>query len=530
MNAKIKILKYLEITNNCCSSLQYISKLLNILDIFDFETVKNFYLTYKDRKKDIKINNKLSVSINYILTRNFEFLEKIDDSFFIHLLIDNEEYFELSDTLELRLIEIINKSSVLDIKLYKYITKYHNNLILTETSAKYIFDVSKLMSYTKNDIKVIRQILLKNRETKTKEEIIKYIKTQGCINNIILYNCFILQIYNVSYISNIDIATVKKIFCYSHFIEHINKSRILQRYFVSLRDLDCMLKYPEYAIIDDLIKYCNDKSEEKISSCLDGLQDTNVKNNLHNDQNKHTQVDFPIQEILVMYLINKKHTTICDIQQIINKLGLENKLLIEFFKIKGYDLQEIDPKRIKLNDHDNSENDKLKKSTSIVDRVNARVLSLQKIKDSYPIHNNIEISLLADAHDDILFDKNRFFMNIDMYLKRIHNKEFSSDEVCNLIDLIFEILDFKRTCNLVLDILKSYRASVIEKIQINLLKVLDDGFFEVEYFENIRNLYNKLLVLSNTSKTKKNNDTILIKLSKYCNFFDKEIHIGNIKK
>jgi len=211
-------------------------------------------------------------------------------------------------------------------------------------------------------------------------------------------------------------------------------------------------------------------------------------------------------------------------------LGLENKLLIEFFKIKGYDLQEIDPKRIKLNDHDNSENDKLKKSTSIVDRVNARVLSLQKIKDSYPIHNNIEISLLADAHDDILFDKNRFFMNIDMYLKRIHNKEFSSDEVCNLIDLIFEILDFKRTCNLVLDILKSYRASVIEKIQINLLKVLDDGFFEVEYFENIRNLYNKLLVLSNTSKTKKNNDTILIKLSKYCNFFDKEIHIGNIKK
>jgi hypothetical protein len=77
---------------------------------------------------------------------------------------------------------------------------------------------------------------------------------------------------------------------------------------------------------------------------------------------------------------------------------------------------------------------------------------------------------------------------------------------------------------------------VIFKIQENVINILEIGFFNPNFFILIKNILNTIIkyrVQDNCpfcSKVRKNNDKIIILLSYFTQFFDKNFQIGNVNK
>ncbi|WUR03925.1 uncharacterized protein VNE69_06238 [Vairimorpha necatrix] len=531
MEAKTKILKYLEIINHSSISLDYISKLNKISDVYDIETISIFYYSYRQITEDLKINNKSSVSINYVLARNFILLEKINNKFFVQILLDNEDIMELPDNLELRLVELINTSH-LDAHLFKYINLHRNKLKISEKTIKHIFNnPSFFMKYLDSDVKVIRQILLKNRDQKYKQDLIKYIETQGCINNIILYNCIVSKEYKIQYINNINVNELKNNVCYNHLMAYLEKCKILQKYLISKEDLDVMLKYPEYCDIMDLMNI--------------------IKHDVYKE------------EILLIYLINKKNISSYELEKIINELGEDNHYIKEYCKVN----KKIENKRkkIKTNDYNTGSetSKKLEASYRDLNDKMTECIGMQENKQTSTnffcketnFINTKNMTHITNDQKSNNIDRNT--QNLDqnykdqtiIYPNKINdfsiNKVITTDmsfndilandsslnltEVNSFLDSLFNTYDFKYNYNIIIGILKKYEKPVTSKIQEYLMKILEEGFFEECYFDMIRNLYNRLLKYCTNTKTRKNNDMILIGLSKYCKYFNKEVSLGNVK-
>ncbi|KAK6090103.1 hypothetical protein P3W45_000829 [Vairimorpha bombi] len=480
MCVKLDILKYLHILNHTTTSLVYISRLLTIHTKYSLDDIKTFYIQYSYVTKDVKVSSKLGLSINYVLTNNFDLLRIINNDFFIQLLIDYESDLILPDDLELRLVSLINTLSDYNPCLLRYVTKYKNKLDFSEISVKNVSSpVSYYMSYTGSNIYIIRQIILKSRAKNFKTELDKYICTQGCINNILLYNCIIQNIYKVFYVSNIDIKECRENICYKHLVEYLNKSRMLQRYFVKEGSLEIILKYPEHISVLEFIRKIE---EDKRFKCSD------------------ISSLFSTEEIILIFYILRKQYNIQDASLILGKCSEYSDLFIEFCYYHN-----IDPCRYDV--YEDSEYKSIK---------------YRKIS-------------VTDLDINNLIIKSKMLLNLlqsdkKACIKIIADKDIKKDEILHFLEFIFIKYDFKFVYELILEIINLHGKAVVDRIQLYLLDILEEGFFEECYFDMIKIIYSKLLSYSTTIKTKKNNDSILILLSRYCKYFDKELYLGNIKR
>lgn len=565
MCVKLDILKYLQIFNHTTSSLVYISRLLNIHTKYSIDDIQSFYTQYSYITKDVNVSSKLGLSINYVLTNNFDLLRIIDDNLFIQLLTDYESDLILPDDLELRLVSIINillddkpcplrinnvsddkfrpvsinnvsddKPCPLSINnisddnicLLRYISKYKNKLLFSKLSVKYVNNsVSYYMSYTGSNIDIIKQIILKSCDTNYKAELDKYICTQGCINNILMYNCMVLNIYKVLYVNNIDINECRKNICYKHFVEYLDKSRMFIRYFVNEGSLEIILKYPEYISVQEFIK----KVEEDIIF-------------IHSD----IFLVFSKEEIILIFYIFRKQYNSQDASLIISKCKeylelftefsynidlsnqisiCENKFNKEYENTVEFNSEEFE------NNLDGFIDEYIKKyeifyNNSNEENCNERGIKCRKISVTDIRINNDDINSVVNSKmllSILEFDKNTC-------IKIIKYKDIKVDEIFIFLESVFIKYDFKFIYELIVEILNLHGKNIIDRIQIYILDILEEGFFEECYFDMIKSIYNKLLSYSTTIKAKKNNDSILILLSRYCKYFSKDLYLGNLKK
>ncbi|EQB61449.1 hypothetical protein NAPIS_ORF00969 [Vairimorpha apis BRL 01] len=387
MNIIEKILNFLDIKNHTVCNLEYINKTRSLQNKFSVIDIKHFYKNYCNINNDIKMRtNKsyvLCISIAYCLINNENFLKNIDDEFFVLLFENNLELIKISDYTELRLVEIINKTN--NFKLLKYIKNFKNKLKFNVNVIKYNYDVSYLMTYNDKNIEIIKEILIKSFNNSYKKNLIEYINAQGCINNVIFYNCVILNKHKIIYINNLDVEEIMKKICNKHILEFLEKSEIYH------------LRNSKNKFVDVNIEdFCNIKNQ--------------------NDSKKIV---------------------------LIQKDGKDDKFVFS-------DLEQVD----------------------------------------------FYLSFDHSIREKIQYLKNYEFSFIYSHLNKI---------------------------------LDEHKDKSVLHIQDYLIEILQEGFFEETYFDMIQNLYNKLIMYNKNIKCCKNNDKILLLVSKYCKFFDNTIYIGHIK-
>lgn len=431
MNIIEKILNFLDIKNHTVCNLEYINKTRSLQNKFSVIDIKHFYKNYCNINNDIKMRtNKsyvLCISIAYCLINNENFLKNIDDEFFVLLFENNLELIKISDYTELRLVEIINKTN--NFKLLKYIKNFKNKLKFNVNVIKYNYDVSYLMTYNDKNIEIIKEILIKSFNNSYKKNLIEYINAQGCINNVIFYNCVILNKHKIIYINNLDVEEIMKKICNKHILEFLEKSEICQRFF-----------YQKIINIEQEKKICNLKHKNN-----------NLLDHLRNSKNKFVDVNIE-----------------------------------DFCNIKNQSNNKIEKNYLKNNHEDDSK----------------KIVLIQKDgKDDKFVFSDLEQVDFYLSFDHSIREKIQ-------YLK---NYEFS---------FIYSHLN---------KILDEHKDKSVLHIQDYLIEILQEGFFEETYFDMIQNLYNKLIMYNKNIKCCKNNDKILLLVSKYCKFFDNTIYIGHIK-
>lgn len=581
---------HLGISKAISHSLEYISKLLDLHTKFTVEEISNWYSSCTERTKDVKVANKQALSINSVLLNSTGLLNIIDDTFLSTLLLECTEEINLSEEIELRIVNIINST---DLPLHRYILRYSNRLKLTKEVLRINNDCSYYMS--QDTFHLLKAVSQKVKIESYKENLRKYINSQGIINDTIFIHALLLDI-SPRYISNVNYDRISTVVCYKHLSEYIAKSSLLQKYF---RDVDdCKLKYPPEI-----------------------------------DLNLNLNVPRCLTKVEVMYILlkNKKKLTKSEIQTIV---AYDSAILLKFLIINNYNLDQMITRRIlELEDAGIDFYNLIKrygiemvrKNIVPANQANRQLFSKYKIlvrrlegdlnvelqdgpeligyisKYKPFLYENERLRLveacmpycsIEDLHT-MLIDLDCPSRNISEFvvsnLSNIKNKtiatslqerfvenkralkakervnpspkdfykeienhkhvlEILSTEVRSvgfvegILDLIFVDYEFDFYSGYIPRIIKLYYnegkaiCRLIYKIQENVKYTLDTGFFKYEYFSSIRNILNTIIKYrindncSYCSKVRRNNDKIILGLAYYTKHFEKNLKVGTIKK
>lgn len=427
MNITKKILNFLGITNHTVRNLEYISKIRVIQNEFTLEELKFFYKNYDKIHNDMKlqVNNSyvLCISISYCLLNNENFLNSISNKFLEILFENNTETIKISENIELRLVETINSTK--NQRLLRYIKNYKNKLEFSKDFIKYNFDVAYMMTYKGNNQEIIKQIIIKNHNASYKKTLEDYIDTQGCINNVIFYNCLLLNKCKIMFINNIYIDDIINNICNKHILDFLERSEITQRFFYN--------------------KIIKNHQENMFSNI------------------EQKEVDF--------LQTNASHNFMSDITNTENEKSLK--------------------RQNNKNKITNNDEEKFKKRN--------------KIQNCSEMHKNLK------GNSNQIGSSDTSQRSIKEKIQKFKSYEFSF-----IYSELIKILD-------------EHKVDSVLLLQEYLLDILQDGFFEEIYFELIQKMYNKLLTYNKNTRIRKNNDKILLLVSKYCKFFENSMIIGHVK-
>ncbi|KAF9764762.1 hypothetical protein NGRA_0315 [Nosema granulosis] len=298
--------EYLGLWNGTSKDLTYIAKCTALHKKFSTVDIFHWYST-SSKSRDIKIQNKPSVSITFILLSYTDFLDSIDDTFLSTLLLDCTEDISLESHIELRVVRIINSTGV---HLHKYIKRYINKLDLLVNPTE-IIKINNDVSYymAQDSLKHIKILSHKLKTPSYKENIKKYIESQGIINDTLFVHALLVDSLP-RYISNVNIQNLYTNLCYKHLFRYIEKSQLIQKYFISSGDQNCILKYSNLVEVNiDL----------QLPQCLS------------------------TEEMFFIFLSNRLKLSKDEIQTLV---ALDSAIILQFLFVNNFNLSQMITRRI----------------------------------------------------------------------------------------------------------------------------------------------------------------------------------------